>query len=232
MKHIKNIIFWVVILLLIVFIVWGFRNKQKFSNMFSKATLKKTVYEQNSNNNFPKTKIEIPKHKGYLIAVYKDEHLLKLYNNNEIIKEYEVNIKREKQDREVWSDNQTPEGIFKIETMDEVTNGWARWMRLNTIEKTKQDYIDNYGDGGQGRIYIFENTHGPIDNDEQIKKFNQVNMDRRMLRGIGIHGGGFSLYNEWTEGCVAMDDYNVIELFDILKQSENGGIDTPVIIQD
>lgn len=232
MKNIKNIIFWVIIVLLILFAFWGFMNRQKFSDLFSKITAKKTVYEQNSDNDFPKTKIDIPKHEGYLVAIYKDEHRLKLYNNNEIVKEYEINVKREREDREVWSDNQTPEGIFKIETMDEVTNGWSRWMRLDTSEKAKQDYIDNHGDGGRGRIYIFENTHGEINSDEQIRKFNKLNIDRMMLRGIGIHGGGFLLYDEWTEGCMAMDDEDVIELFDILKQSENGGIDTPVIIQD
>jgi len=42
-------------------------------------------------------------------VVYKDNHKLELLKNNILIKQYDVNIKREKQDRSIWEDNQTPE---------------------------------------------------------------------------------------------------------------------------
>jgi hypothetical protein len=190
-----------------------------------------TIYEQNNHLKYPKTIIEIPKHQGYLVAVYKDEHKLKLYQDNQIIKEYDVNIKRELPDRKIWEDNQTPEGIFKIETMDKVTNGWSRWMRLNTLNTALPNYINNYSDGEE-RINNFEKEYNEIKTDADLRKFNSLNSDQKILRGIGIHGGGFSLYREWTWGCIAMSNKDVIELFDFLSKNENNGLNTLVIIQD
>jgi len=193
-------------------------------------TGKESIYEKN-NNDYPKTKIDIPKHQGYLIAVYKDKHKLKLYKDNLIIKEYDVNIKRELVNRKIWEDDQTPEGVFKVETMDIVTNGWERWMRLDTLNVAVPNYIAAYPDAQQ-RINKFESENKSIKNDADLRKFNQNNPDQKILRGIGIHGGGFSLYHEWTNGCIAMSNQNIIELFNILSKSKQKGINIPVIIQD
>jgi len=191
-----------------------------------------TIYEQNSENAFPKTKITIPKEEGYLIAVYKDQHKLKLLKNNKIEKEYSVNIKREEMDRKIWEDDQTPEGIFYIETMNKVTDPpWSRWMRLNTVKKAHEIYKEAYNNGEE-LISEFEEEYGKLNTDKNLRKFNQINSKQKILRGIGIHGGGFSMYHEWTQGCIALADKDVIELFEILKQSKNKGIGTKVIIQD
>lgn len=190
-----------------------------------------TIYRQNNDNNYPKTKIEIPKHSGYLIAIYKDEHKLKLYKDNKIIKKYNVNIKREEEDRKVWEDSQTPEGIFKIESMDVVSNGWSRWMRLDTTEKAIKIYKKNVKNGEEF-INEFEKKFGLIKNYLDIREFNSIYSNHKMLSGIGIHGGGFYLFNEWTQGCVAMSNKDVAELFNLLKHGEKRGINVPVIIQD
>ncbi|OJI06864.1 hypothetical protein BK004_01860 [bacterium CG10_46_32] len=191
-----------------------------------------TIYEKNNHDDFSKTVIPLPQESGYLIAVYKDQHKLKLFRNNELVKEYDVNVRRELEDRKVWEDGQTPEGIFYIETMDKVSDPpWSRWIRLNTMEKARALYSDAYTDGIQ-LINSFEAHYGALDSDKKIRQFNQLHPSQNMLRGVGIHGGGFSLYHEWVEGCVALSDENVIELFDILKDSENGGIGIKVVIQD
>lgn len=214
----KRNIFILLFLIIVVFCFW-------------QEWIHPTIYRQNNNNNYPKTKIEIPSQDGFLIAVYKDAHKLFLYQDNKIIKEYDVNIKRELVDRTIWEDNQTPEGIFKIETMDEVTNGWSRWMRLDTHEKAKEIYKGNVF-GGTERIRDYEKEYGEIKTDSDIRKFNSIYSSHKILRGIGIHGGGFSLYNEWTQGCIALNNEDVDELFEILKKGENKGMGVPVIIQD
>lgn len=155
-----------------------------------------------------------------------------LYEDNGVVKEYDVNIKRELEDRKIWEDDQTPEGIFTIETMDTISiPNWSRWMRLDTTEVAIRNYREAYPDGAY-RIEEFEQKYGPLNTDEQFRLFNEKNSRQKILRGIGIHGGGFNLYKEWTQGCVAMDDEDVIELFDLLRESDNGGIGTRVVIQD
>ena len=199
--------------------------------MYLNTPTSKTIYERN-NNNFPKTKIDIPEHEGYLLAVYKDAHKLQIIKNNALKAEYDVNIKRENMDRKVWEDDQTPEGIFYIESMDKIFDPpWSRWMRLDTAEKAHEIYKEAYPDG-ETRIREFEEEYGPLDNDQALRQFNEINPDQKILRGIGIHGGGFSIYHEWTNGCIAMSDEDVIELFDILGNSQSGGIGTMVVIQD
>lgn len=206
-----------------------FRQTQK---IYQDLPTAKTIYEQNNNSNFPKTRIQIPKISGYLIAVYKDAHKLKLLENNQVIKEYNVNLRRELEDRKTWDDNQTPEGIFHIETMDIVDDPiYIRWMRLNTLDKAKILYLKTYQDA-QKHLADFEHQYGKLTSDASIKKFNSIYKDEKMLEGIGIHGGGFSLYHDWTWGCIALEDKDVIELFDLLNKSQKRGIGTTVIVQD
>lgn len=221
----KKIKFYIIAILLVIFLLLA--SLAFYFKIWSYGT----IYWQNSNNNYPKTKIEIPEHSGYLIAVYKDAHKLKLYKDNKIVKDYDVNIKRGKEDRKVWEDSQTPEGIFKIESMDIISNGWSRWMRLDTTKKAREIYIKNVNNG-EKFINEFEEKFGQIKDYMDIREFNSIYPEHKMLSGVGIHGGGFYLFYEWTQGCVAMSNDNVDELFDLLKSGEKKGMGVPVIIQD
>jgi L,D-transpeptidase-like protein len=199
--------------------------------LYLKIPASETIYEKNGDA-YPKTIIELPEEEGYLIAVYKDVHELHLLKNNEIIKKYDVNIRNEKIDRKVWEDDQSPEGVFTIESMDVVTDpAWKRWMRLDTTEKAHEIYKESFADGGE-RIKEFEDLYGPLDNDEALREFNEINSDQKILRGIGIHGGGFSIYRDWTLGCIAMSNKDIIDLYSVLQDSENTGMGTTVVIQD
>lgn len=53
-----------------------------------------------------------------------------------------------------------------------------------------------------------------------------------MLRRVGIHGGGFDPDRDWTLDCSALDDRDVIELYELLLDNPNGGIGTLVYIAD
>lgn len=173
--------------------------------------------------------------KGYFIHVSKKRHLLTLYENGEVLKKYKVNVRNEKADREIWEDDQTPEGLFTIETMNytdqKSLQRWERWMHLDTRKKARALYIKNYKDGAE-RINNFEKKHGPLNTDQKVRQFNASNPDQKMLRGIGIHGGGYYAFYDWTQGCVALSNRDVKELFQFLKESKNGGIGTPVEIED
>ncbi len=228
----------ILIIVLLILISWSFFFRHKIISIskeiwriiWLKIPTAQTIYEKNSNNIYPKTKIEIPKEKWYLIVVYKDNHKLELLKNNILIKQYDVNIKREKQDRSIWEDNQTPEWIFTIETMDVIQFPfWRRWMRLNTVEKAHKIYKENFW---ETNIKDFEKEYWKLNSDASIRHFNKLNPGQKMLRWIGIHWGWFSIYHDWTQGCVAMSNKNIIELFDILKEWENWEAWVKVIIQD
>jgi hypothetical protein len=50
-----------------------------------------------------------------------------------------------------------------------------------------------------------------------------------MWHDILIHGGGSA--PDWTWGCIALDDGDVIALFDHLQRSRRRGIGVPVTIR-
>jgi lipoprotein-anchoring transpeptidase ErfK/SrfK len=226
----------IVIPLLFLVIFFAFKISppvQKFLlTGYLKFPMSLTVFEKNNHPEYPKTILPIPIVPEYVVAVFKNSHLLLVYQSGDLVKEYTVNVRREKPDRETWDDDQTPEGVFRIETMDSVSMPpWERWMRLDTLDVARNSYGKMYPDG-EKRIHSYEDRFGLLDSDQALRKFNEINSDQKILRGIGIHGGGFSSYHDWTNGCVGMRDEDVRELFDLLKNSPNQGIGTMVIIQD
>lgn len=178
------------------------------------------------------TQIEVPYTEDYIVYVQKDAHILYLYKQGKKIKEYKVNLRNELPARRLLNDGQTPEGIFEVYQMAVVTNpAWCRWIAFNTVELAKEIYI-NENSQGTRLIEEFESKYGQIMTDKDIRKFNRKNPDIELLRGFGIHGGGYYPGNDWTLGCPALNDDDVTELYDLLLTNPNGGIGTKVIIVD
>jgi hypothetical protein len=168
---------------------------------------------------------------GVCLVVNKSKHQLLVINKTEVVYEYKVNVRAEKEDREVWEDDQTPEGHFFIETMERMEgHSWRRWMRLNTMEKAREIYVQAYPEG-RAQIEEFERTVGKIDSDQRIRQFNLRYPRQKMLRGVGIHGG-YREGKDWTQGCVALNNHDIDQLFAYLLSQPNGGNGTEVFIKD
>jgi hypothetical protein len=102
-------------------------------------------------------------------------------------------------------------------------------MLLDTTKQSLNDYFAQYGDAGRGRAATWELQHGPLDTIWEVYDFNEANPEFRIWNDILIHGGGSD--SDWTWGCIALDNQDVMELFDILKRSIGGGLGVAVEIQ-
>lgn len=215
----------------IAFFVFKNKIQSKFNSWFYTRNKSRKYWNENDLEQF-KTKIEIPHTPNYIIGVWKADHVLKVIKNSQVIKKYKVNLRNEGPDRLLENDNQTPEGIFKVYEMAVVTRpAWARWIAFDTTEKSRKIFVNEF-QNGQEILNNYEKKHGKITNDKDIRQFNLKHPETPYLRGFGIHGGGYYPGCDWTIGCPALNDEDVIELYELLKTNPNGGLGTLVIIQD
>ncbi|MBN1411223.1 MAG: L,D-transpeptidase, partial [Spirochaetales bacterium] len=85
---------------------------------------------------------------------------------------------------------------------------------------------------GSAILDDYEKKYGIITCDADIRIFNERNPSTPLLRGFGIHGGGYIPGFDWTIGCPAMANDDVIDLYNLIRQNPDSGIGTEVIIQD
>ncbi len=166
----------------------------------------------------------------YRILVSKSEHQLIVFHNHEVVKTFQAGFSKHGViPRQIWADELTPEGSFLIASMQYTSRFGPRQMLLETTERSLNDYYVQYGEAGRQRIAIWEVQHGALDTIWEVYDFNQESSAFPIWNDILIHGGGSN--SDWTWGCIALDDQDVIELFDTLKQSTNGGLGVEVTIQ-
>ena len=166
----------------------------------------------------------------YRVVVMKSEHKLQVYWHGEQVAEYPIALSHHGlAPREVWEDSLTPEGEFLIASMQYESVFGPRQMLLDTSEQSLSDYGVQYGKEGRERIAAWEAEHGALDTIWEVYDFNEANVEHRMWNDILIHGGG--THRDWTLGCIALDNDDVVALFDILHQSEKRGLGVPVEIR-
>ncbi|HQE92247.1 MAG TPA: L,D-transpeptidase [Anaerolineae bacterium] len=159
----------------------------------------------------------------YRVVVIKSEHRLKVYDHGEPIAEYPIALSRYGlAPRKVWADSLTPEGEFLIASMQYKSVFGPRQMLLDTTAPSLRDYIAQYGQEGAARIAAWEAEHGKLDTIWEVYDFNEANQEQRIWNDILIHGGG--AHSDWTLGCIALNDEDMLELFDLLHRSEKRGL--------
>ncbi len=166
----------------------------------------------------------------YHIVVSKSAHQLTVFHNAEVIKTFRIAISRHGVDpRKVWEDELTPEGSYLIASMQYSSRFGPRQILLDTTKQSLEDYYSQYTSAGRQRVTAWEVKHGSLDTIWEVYDFNEENPEFPIWNDILIHGGGSS--NDWTWGCIALDDQDAVELFDILKHSTGGGLGVAVEIQ-
>jgi len=131
--------------------------------------------------------------------------------------------------RNTWDDELTPEGEFLIASMQYQSMFGPRQMLLDTTSRAVSDYVEQYGEEGRIRLRDWEAEQGPLDTIWEVYDFNEANPQHRIWNDILIHGGG--THRDWTLGCIALDDEDMIELFDILHRSKMRGLGVAVEIR-
>jgi len=166
----------------------------------------------------------------YRVIVFKAEHRLEVTCDGERVAEYPIALSAYGlAPRETWEDLLTPEGEYLIASMQYQSIFGPRQMLLDTTAQSLEAYMTQYGEAGVGRIAAWEAGHGALDTIWEVYDFNAANADHPMWNDILIHGGG--AHEDWTFGCIALDDEDVVELFDVLHQSEGRGLGVPVEIR-
>lgn len=147
----------------------------------------------------------IPEMKNPRLVVKKKERRLELFDGEKLIKTYKVGLGFAPDgDKEKQGDGKTPEGEFYIFTKNPQSKFYLslgvsypniedaeRGLREKLITKTQRNKI----------VEAIKNKKTPLQN-------------TRLGGEIYIHGGGNS--EDWTWGCVALENEEIKELFDAL----------------
>ena len=126
-------------------------------------------------------------------------------------------------------------GIGSIKRVVRSHNVGARWILLDAVDRARQDYIKQYGKEGERRIKEFESLHGRIKTEEGILKYNKFHTNVQIWHGVGMHGGRYYKSgkggNDRTNGCIALANRDLEELFGYLENSASQGRGVPVIVK-
>jgi murein L,D-transpeptidase YafK len=147
------------------------------------------------------------------IVVKKAERRLFLYDGTKLVKKYRVGLGLSpKGDKVRQGDRRTPEGDFYIFTRNDKS---AFYLSLGVSYPNAA-----HADRGLRDGLISKSQHDAIMRALKLKKTPPQNT---ALGGdIYIHGRGAS--SDWTWGCVALEDDDIRELFDVTS------VGTPVTI--
>jgi murein L,D-transpeptidase YafK len=146
-------------------------------------------------------KLEKPK-----IVVEKSKRKLKLFDGRKLIKTYEISLGANPiGDKEIEGDGKTPEGEFYIFTKNPESKFFlSLGISYPNIEDAKRGLKENL---------ITKEEYDEIISANKEKK---MPLQKTKLGGeIYIHGGGCN--SDWTQGCIALENKDMQELFDIIE---------------
>lgn len=124
------------------------------------------------------------------ILVFKAERKLLAYSGSRLVKTYKVALGQNPiGDKQYEGDNKTPEGIYKINDKNP-NSGWHKNLGISYPDATdtKRAKLQGRSPGGNIKIHGLKNGRGFI--------------------------GKFHRWKDWTQGCIALTDEEVDELFD------------------
>lgn len=158
--------------------------------------------KSSSPENLP-NRAKLPKLNKPRIVVYKKERKLDLFDGDKLIKTYKIGLGFAPEgDKEIEGDGKTPEGDFYIFTKNAKSN-------FHLSLGVSYPSIDDAKRGLDAKI-ITKKEHDAIVKAIENK---QTPPQKTALGGeIYIHGGGSS--NDWTFGCIALENEDVKEIFD------------------
>ncbi|WP_022854138.1 L,D-transpeptidase family protein [Thermodesulfatator atlanticus] len=165
---------------------------------------------------------EIPAFSQKIIVIEKYSRTLYLYENGHILKAYPVSLgwNPEEPKRE-QGDGATPEGLYFIREK-RPSRRYGLFLALS-YPNLKDINLARW----EGRLNLSEY-------EQCVLNFKQgvSNGNCKLGYGLGIHGGGVwrkkngRLVRDWTYGCVALNDKDMRELYELIE------VGTPVLIYD
>lgn len=139
-----------------------------------------------SNNMIENVKID-------LIVVEKSRRILSIYDNGTLVKSYKISLgKNPIGHKQFEGDSKTPEGIYYIDGKNPKSKYFLNLGISYPNEKDKE-YAAGKGKSAGGDIKI----HGLPNNFSIAKPL-------------------FDMYGDWTQGCIAVNNEDMAELYNII----------------
>lgn len=133
------------------------------------------------------------KGKVNLIVVEKSKRQLSVYNNHEKLKTYKISLgKNPIGHKQFEGDGKTPEGIYYIDGKNPKSRYFLNLGISYPNEKDKE-YAAKYNKSAGGDIKI----HG-------------------LPNGFSMAKPLFDIYGDWTQGCIAVSNEDIAELYEII----------------
>lgn len=130
------------------------------------------------------------KNQMYAMVVDKFSRELHLYKNGAIFKQYSIELGANwVGDKMQQGDKSTPEGLYKI--VEKKQNGQTKYNKAFLLNYPNEDDLKRFS---------------------LNKKNGSINRDAKIGNLIEIHGNGGKGI-DWTDGCVALSDKNMDELY-------------------
>ncbi len=131
----------------------------------------------------------IAKLRGTVVFVDKSTHRLSVYAEGKLRREYEVALGRQPEGHKVREgDRRTPEGVYRIQAKKD--RGETRFYRALLLD---------YPNARDRAIFVRAKAEGRIPKGARIGGL------------IEIHGGGTGV--DWTNGCIALEDRDIDDLW-------------------
>lgn len=148
---------------------------------------------------------ELPKLENPRLIVKKGERKLQVFDGEKLIKTYEIVLGFSPEgDKKIEGDGKTPEGDFYVFTKNEKSKFY---LSLGV----------SYPNAEAARRGLSEKLISPEEHDAILKAVAEKKMppQNTALGGeIYIHGGGIAA--DWTEGCMALRNEEIKELFEAI----------------
>lgn len=161
--------------------------------------------EKSFRETFQTENVELPKLKNPRIVVKKSERKLHVLDGDKLVKTYRVGLGfTPNGDKEKQGDGKTPEGEFYIFTKNDQSKYYlSLGVSYPSIDDAERGFRTNL---------ITENERDQIV--EAIKNKKMPLQNTKLGGEIYIHGNGSK--EDWTLGCVALEDAEMKELFDAI----------------
>jgi murein L,D-transpeptidase YafK len=149
------------------------------------------------------------------IIVKKSQRILELYSNDRLVRTYKIALgSNPNEDKQIEGDGSTPLGEFYVYTKNDKSKFYlSLGLSYPNIEDAKRGLRDGL---------ITQEEHDAIINAIVEKKMPPQNT--KLGGEIYIHGGTVGKQTDWTQGCVALYNNDIKELYDAVP------VQTPVVI--
>lgn len=148
---------------------------------------------------------DLPELKNPRLVIKKNSRKLEVFDGEKLVKTYLMVLGfTPTGDKEIEGDGKTPEGEFYVFTKNDKSRFFlSLGLSYPSIDDAKRGLSENI---------ISQEEHDSIV--EAIKN-KQMPLQKTSLGGeIYIHGGGIS--EDWTDGCVALRDEEIKEIFEAI----------------